>query len=119
MVVCPLPRAPTSDTLKSAVGRGPRRCLTQTVARYASSVEHRLTRSKKSPSVTSRLRLGLAVTLLAAGTTGCIGLDLALCCLSCATGGVVAAPNDGFIENQDEQHPEFMAKMKQMQAMQY
>ena len=42
---------------------------------------------------------------------GCVGLDLALCCLSCATGGVVSA-EPGIGQGLQEQGPDYLKKIQ-------
>ena len=59
-------------------------------------------------------RLVVAAALLAVLSTGCLGLDLALCCLNCGL-SVVGLSEDRPLDRLNEHHPEFMAKMKEMQ----
>lgn len=63
----------------------------------------------------SKLRWIPVALFLAVGTSGCTGLDLALCCLSCATGGIISAPLDP-TKDQREQSPTFNAQMDVIKA---
>ncbi len=66
----------------------------------------------------SKLRWVPVALLLAIGSSGCIGLDAALCCLNCATGSILAAPVDPD-RDQSEQTPTFNAQMEAIKAVRY